>query len=43
MADVLRNISISPDRIANAIAYAMNEPADTSVNEMIIRPTVQAM
>ncbi|WP_042162492.1 SDR family oxidoreductase [Paenibacillus gorillae] len=39
--DIVRSMSISPDRIANAIAYAINQPADTSVNEVIIRPTIQ--
>jgi NADP-dependent 3-hydroxy acid dehydrogenase YdfG len=43
MVDYIRSLSISPDRIAGAIAYAINEPEDTSVNEMVIRPTVQGL
>jgi NADP-dependent 3-hydroxy acid dehydrogenase YdfG len=43
MADYIRSLSISPYRIAGAIAYAINEPEDTGVNEMVIRPTVQSM
>lgn len=34
-------LAISPESIARAIAYAINEPDNTSINEMIIRPTVQ--
>ncbi|MDA2892456.1 SDR family oxidoreductase [Mycolicibacterium sp. BiH015] len=33
--------SISPDAIARGIAYAINEPADVDVNELIIRPARQ--
>jgi NADP-dependent 3-hydroxy acid dehydrogenase YdfG len=35
-------IAIGADRIARAIAYAIEMPADTAINEMIIRPTAQA-
>lgn len=43
MADYVRTMSISPYRIADAIAHAINQPEDTSVNEIVIRPTAQAM
>ncbi|NBD27770.1 SDR family oxidoreductase [Paenibacillus glycinis] len=43
MAGHFKDMGISPYRIAGAIAYAVNEPADTSVNEIVIRPTVQSM
>ncbi len=33
--------SISPDAIARGISYAINEPADVDVNELIIRPARQ--
>ncbi|OAS15905.1 SDR family oxidoreductase [Paenibacillus oryzisoli] len=39
--DQMNHFAISPDSIARAIAFAINEPTDTSVNEMIVRPTVQ--
>lgn len=42
MSDWIRSLSISPERIAAAIAYAINEPDDTSINEIIIRPTIQS-
>jgi NADP-dependent 3-hydroxy acid dehydrogenase YdfG len=35
-------IAIGADRIALAIALAIEMPADTAINEMIIRPTAQA-
>ncbi|MDF2939027.1 MAG: oxidoreductase [Paenibacillaceae bacterium] len=38
MAEHLRGAGISPYRIAEAISYAIRQPEDTSVNEMIIRP-----
>lgn len=34
-----RRISISPDAIARSIVYAMEQPADVDVNEIIVRPT----
>ncbi|ANS73884.1 oxidoreductase [Paenibacillus yonginensis] len=37
----MNKVAISPDSIARAIAFAINEPQDASVNEIIIRPTVQ--
>jgi NADP-dependent 3-hydroxy acid dehydrogenase YdfG len=33
--------AIPPAAIARAIAYAIGEPADVDVNEMVIRPTRQ--
>lgn len=33
--------AISPDAIARGVAYAINEPADVDVNELIIRPARQ--
>ncbi len=35
-------IGISPDAIARAVAFAMEQPADVDVNEIVIRPTAQA-
>lgn len=37
----MSQVAIEPDSIARSIAFAINEPADTSVNEIVIRPTVQ--
>lgn len=36
-----RAAAIPPDSIARAIAYAVGEPAEVDVNEMIIRPARQ--
>jgi NADP-dependent 3-hydroxy acid dehydrogenase YdfG len=33
----LRSIALSPDAIAHAVLYAISQPADVDVNEMIIR------
>ncbi|MCW3058822.1 MAG: short-chain dehydrogenase/reductase [Capsulimonas sp.] len=34
-------IAISPDAIARAIAFAIEQPADVDVSEIVIRPTAQ--
>ena len=34
-------IAISPDAIARAIAFAIDEPPDVDVNEIVVRPTAQ--
>ena len=34
-------IAIAPEAIARAIAYAIDEPADVDVNEIVVRPTAQ--
>lgn len=34
-----RKIAISPDSIARAIAYAIEQPGDVDVNEIVVRPT----
>jgi NADP-dependent 3-hydroxy acid dehydrogenase YdfG len=34
-------IAISPDAIARAIAFAIEQPADVDVNEIVVRPTAQ--
>ncbi|MCM3697943.1 SDR family oxidoreductase [Paenibacillus macerans] len=43
MGDMVRSMSIPPGRIAKAIAYAIGQPDDTSVNEIVVRPTAQPM
>jgi len=35
----LRKSALTPDAIARAIAYAVEQPEDVSVNEVIVRPT----
>ncbi|WP_343691898.1 SDR family oxidoreductase [Chitinophaga sp.] len=34
-------IAITPDAIARAIAFAIDQPADVDVNDIVIRPTAQ--
>ena len=43
MAEQLYGIAIDPDAIARAITFAIEQPADVDVNEMIIRPTKQEL
>ncbi|MEH7440068.1 SDR family oxidoreductase [Neobacillus drentensis] len=39
--DEFYKIAIDADRIARAISFAIEQPLDVAINEMIIRPTVQ--
>jgi NADP-dependent 3-hydroxy acid dehydrogenase YdfG len=41
--DQLYSVAIDADAIARAITYAIEQPADVDVNEMIIRPTQQEL
>lgn len=34
-----RKIAITPDAIARAVAYAIEQPADVDVSELVVRPT----
>jgi NADP-dependent 3-hydroxy acid dehydrogenase YdfG len=38
-----RRIAITPDAIARAIAFAIEQPADVDVSEIIVRPTASPM
>lgn len=38
----MMNIAIPAESIARAVAYAIDQPADVDVNEIIIRPTAQS-
>ena len=42
IADAMDKIGISPDAIAQAMAYAISQPANVDVSEIIIRPAAQA-
>ena len=42
-ADQMYGVAIDADAIARAIAYAIEQPGDVDINEMIIRPTKQAL
>ncbi|MBX2829679.1 MAG: SDR family oxidoreductase [Rhodospirillales bacterium] len=37
-----RQIALNPDAIARAVLYALDQPADVDVNEVIVRPTASA-
>lgn len=40
--EVFRKDMLPADAIARAIAYAIGQPADVDVNELVVRPTAQA-
>lgn len=37
------DIAIDPQSIADAVRYALEQPADVSINEIIVRPTAQTL
>ena len=39
--DSIDKFAIPPDAIARAIAFAIEQPADVDVNEIIVRPMAQ--
>jgi NADP-dependent 3-hydroxy acid dehydrogenase YdfG len=41
--DEAMKIAIEPASIARAIAFAIEQPSDVAINEMIIRPTIQQL
>lgn len=41
MAALYAKVGITPDRIANVVAFAIEQPADTNVSEFTVGPTVQ--
>lgn len=43
MLGELRKTSLTPDAIARAIAYAVEQPDHVEVNEVIVRPTASAL
>lgn len=40
--EMYRTSSISADSIARTIAFAIEQPADVDINDIVVRPTVQA-
>ncbi len=42
-AQQLYDVAIDADAIARAITYAIEQPGDVDINEMIIRPTKQEL
>ncbi|WP_226002149.1 SDR family oxidoreductase [Paenibacillus sp. BJ-4] len=41
LADIRDTLAMTPDAVARAIAYAIEQPADIDVNEIVIRPVAQ--
>jgi NADP-dependent 3-hydroxy acid dehydrogenase YdfG len=42
LVDTINAIAMPPDAVARAIAYAIEQPADIDVGEVVVRPTAQA-
>ena len=42
IVDSMEKMALQPDAIARAIVYAISQPAEVDVNEIVIRPTAQA-
>ena len=42
-ADELYRVAIGPDAVARAIVFAIEQPADVDINEIILRPTAQEL
>jgi len=38
----LRQTALTPDAIARAVLYAVSQPDDVDINEVIVRPTASA-
>ena len=36
------SIALQPDAVARAVAYAIGQPSDVDVNEIVVRPTASA-
>lgn len=41
--DALYEVAIDSDAVARAIVYAIEQPADVDINEIILRPTAQEL
>jgi NADP-dependent 3-hydroxy acid dehydrogenase YdfG len=42
LAESRDKFAMPPDAVARAIAFAIEQPADIDVNEIVIRPTAQS-
>jgi NADP-dependent 3-hydroxy acid dehydrogenase YdfG len=42
MSRTKEQMAISPDAVARAIRFAIEQPAEVDVNEIVVRPTAQA-
>lgn len=40
--DIYKKVGISPAAIANAVLYAVSQPADVDVSDLIVRPSAEA-
>lgn len=40
--DIYKKVGISPDAIANAVLYAVSQPDEVDVSDLVVRPTIEA-
>lgn len=40
--DIYKKVGISPEAIANAVLYAVSQPDEVDVSDLIVRPTIEA-
>jgi NADP-dependent 3-hydroxy acid dehydrogenase YdfG len=43
MRDTVESVGIAPSAIAAAIGYAIAQPADVDVSEIVVNPTAQQL
>jgi NADP-dependent 3-hydroxy acid dehydrogenase YdfG len=41
LKDLYKKIAIPADSVARAVLYAMEQPADVEIDEVVLRPTAQ--
>ena len=39
--DIYKKVGISPDAIANAVLYAMSQPDNVDISDLVVRPTLE--
>ena len=42
-ANALYEMAIEPDAVARSIAFAIEQPGDVDINEVVLRPTAQSL
>lgn len=40
--DIYKKVGISPEAIANAVLYAVSQPDEVDVSDLIVRPSAEA-
>lgn len=40
--DIYKKVGISPDAIANSVLYAVSQPDEVDISDLVVRPTIEA-